>query len=111
MPLDVDGRFGTEGKAKLDDGERPAKDLPAKKPADSAGHAYRVDSPAVGDETDTDTWNRKYVPPVGRTTVETLLSGEMTPSRHSIFQELGYDITPLWKGNIFIISLSGLIND
>lgn len=34
---------------------------------------------------------------------ETLLSGELTPSRHSIFQEFAYDITPLWKGNIFII--------
>ncbi len=78
IPLGVDGRFGAEGKAKLDDGERPAKDLPAKKPADSTGHAYRLDSPIIGDETDTDTWNRKYVPPVGRTTVETLLSGERT---------------------------------
>ena len=35
--------------------------------------------------------------------LEILQSGELTPSRHSIFQEFSYDITPLWKGNVYII--------
>jgi len=34
---------------------------------------------------------------------ETLLTGELSPARHSLFQEFAYDITPLWRGDVFII--------
>ncbi len=35
--------------------------------------------------------------------METLITGELSPSRHSIFQEFAYNITPLIRGDIFFI--------
>jgi hypothetical protein len=34
---------------------------------------------------------------------ETLYTGELSPSRHSLFFEVAYDITPLLRGDIFFI--------
>jgi len=34
---------------------------------------------------------------------QTIYSGELSPSRHSLFYEIAYDITPLLRGNIFFI--------
>jgi len=36
--------------------------------------------------------------------IETLYTGELSPSRHSLFFEVAYDITPLLRGNIFFIA-------
>jgi hypothetical protein len=35
--------------------------------------------------------------------IKTLYTGELTPSRHSLFFEVAYDITPLMRGDIFFI--------
>lgn len=35
--------------------------------------------------------------------METLFTGELTPARHSIFQEWAYDLTPLWRADLFVI--------
>jgi len=35
--------------------------------------------------------------------LETLITGELTPARHSVFQELAYNFTPLWRGDVFVI--------
>ena len=35
--------------------------------------------------------------------LETLATGELSPARHSIFQEFAYNFTPLWRGNVFFI--------
>lgn len=34
---------------------------------------------------------------------ETLITGELSPARHSLFQEFAYDLTPLWRTDLFII--------
>jgi hypothetical protein len=34
---------------------------------------------------------------------EIIYTGELTPARHSVFQEFAYQITPLLRGNIFVI--------
>jgi len=34
---------------------------------------------------------------------QTIYSGELSPSRHSLFYEIAYDITPLLRGDIFFI--------
>lgn len=39
----------------------------------------------------------------GSRRIETLYTGELTPSRHSLFFEIAYDITPLLRGDIFFI--------
>jgi len=35
--------------------------------------------------------------------LETLVTGELSPSRHSLFLEVAYDISPLLRGDIFFI--------
>ena len=35
--------------------------------------------------------------------LETLLTGELSPAKHSIYQEMSYDITPLLRGTFFVI--------
>lgn len=35
--------------------------------------------------------------------METLLTGELTPARHSLFQEFAYNLTPLWRADVFVI--------
>ena len=39
----------------------------------------------------------------GSRRIETLYTGELSPSRHSLFFEVAYDITPLLRGDIFFI--------
>ena len=39
----------------------------------------------------------------GSRRIETLYTGELSPSRHSMFFEVAYDITPLLRGDIFFI--------
>ena len=35
--------------------------------------------------------------------LDVLVTGELSPARHSIFQEFAYNITPLLRGNFFVI--------